>query len=182
MPLFSDLPVNNNNTYSYDILEQDVYTPRPAVFMPTTIEKYSITRLEILKQPTFYKSFLTLLTTKFSIFVYYSLFPLYVYQEVAKINMRDMTTLVGCLSITSFLFTGLSHWINIDKKRRPICLWALCWVGAFGYFSKYFFNYFNFLLIFKWLKKVTTKGKQIKIKVSRQNTNHCQTEVKFCRP
>ncbi|CAH1114543.1 unnamed protein product [Psylliodes chrysocephalus] len=134
MPLFSDLPVNNNNTYSYDILEQDVYTPRPAVFMPTTIEKYSITRLEILKQPTFYKSFLTVLTTKFSIFVYYSLFPLYVYQEVAKINMRDMTTLVGCLSITSFLFTGVSHWINIDKKRRPICLWALCWVGAFGYF------------------------------------------------
>ncbi|KAJ8970931.1 hypothetical protein NQ317_017250 [Molorchus minor] len=53
-PLFSDLPVNNNNTYSYDVLEQQPeYLQRTAVFMPTTIERKSIrSSLEILQQPT----------------------------------------------------------------------------------------------------------------------------------
>ncbi|CAG9859459.1 unnamed protein product [Phyllotreta striolata] len=134
MPLFTDSPVNNNNTYSYDMLEQDVVPSGPAVFMPTTIEKYSISRLDILKQPTFYKSLLTVLTTKFSAFVYYILFPLYYYQEMPDATMRDMSTLVGYVAIGSFLFSGVSHWINIDKKRRPVCLWVLCWTGAFGYF------------------------------------------------
>ncbi|XP_057669523.1 uncharacterized protein LOC130901885 isoform X1 [Diorhabda carinulata] len=139
MPLFSDLPVNNNNTYSYDVIE-DSQEVTSAVFMPTTLQKPRLLsdklsdRLEILKQPTFYKSFLTVLTTKFSIFVYYSLFPLYIYQELPNTPMKELSTLIGLLSLTSLFFTFISHWINIDKKRRPICIWTLCWIGASGYF------------------------------------------------
>ncbi|XP_050498383.1 uncharacterized protein LOC126879418 [Diabrotica virgifera virgifera] len=135
-PLFSDLPVNNNNTYSYDIMENDLRSAEPVVFMPTTIEKPRrlADKLEVLKQLTFYKSLLTVLTTKFSMFIFYTLFPLYVYQEVERLTLREMSVMVGLLSISGLLFTGVSHWINIDKKRRPICFWVLCWVGAFGYF------------------------------------------------
>ncbi|KAJ8934133.1 hypothetical protein NQ314_013592 [Rhamnusium bicolor] len=138
LPLFSDLPVNNNNTYSYDILEQQPGSfNRPAVFMPTTIQRKSVfSSLELLQQPTFYKSLLLVITTKFSIFVYFTLFPTYLFQELEGIKMRHVSTMVGVLSLTSLLFSMVSYWVNIDKKRRPICLWFLCWVGSFGYFSK----------------------------------------------
>ncbi|KAJ8941704.1 hypothetical protein NQ318_023300 [Aromia moschata] len=135
-PLFSDLPINNNNTYSYDVLEQQPESlGRTAVFMPTTVErKFVRSSLEILQQPTFYKSLLLVITTKFSIFVYYTLFPSYLYQELEGMKMRHVSTIMGLLSLSSLLFSGISYWVNIDKKRRPICLWFLCWVGSFGYF------------------------------------------------
>ncbi|KAG5886055.1 hypothetical protein JTB14_009504 [Gonioctena quinquepunctata] len=135
MPLFSDIPVNNNNTYSYDVLEQDPESlSRPVVFMPNVRERSTgPSSLEILKQPTFYKSLLTVVTTKFSIFVYYTLFPSYLYQELASIRMTTVSSLMGILALSSLLFSGVSYWINIERKRRAVCLWFLCWVGSFGY-------------------------------------------------
>lgn len=139
IPIFTDLPVNNNNTYSYDVLEQHPTSLSPPVFMPTTVEKRStFSSLQILQQPTFYKSLLMIVTLKFSIFVYFTLFPSYMYQELEGMKMRHISTIVGVLSLTSLLFSGVSYWVNIDKKKRPICLWFLCWVGSFGYFSKYY--------------------------------------------
>lgn len=141
MPLFSDSPVNNNTTYSYDILEQDPGTPsQPAVFLPpvTTQRPNLHTTLELLRQPTFYKSLLTVMTTKFSIFIFYTLFPTYLFQEVQELNVKNVSSIVGLLSITNLLFSGISYWVNIDKRRRPLCMWLLCWIGSFGYFCKYF--------------------------------------------
>ncbi|CAG9813112.1 unnamed protein product [Phaedon cochleariae] len=135
IPLFTDSPVNNNNTYSYDIVEQDLNLPRPAVFMPTTINRPNISSsLELLQRPTFYKSLLSVMTTKFSIFMYYTLLPTFMYQEIKKIGLKEVASLMGLMSITTLLFSGVAYWINIDKKKRAICLWCLCWVGAFGYF------------------------------------------------
>lgn len=141
MPLFTDTPVNNNTTYSYDVLEQEVETiRRPAVFMPTTESNTVISSFELLKRPTFYKSLLTVMTTKFSIFVFYTLFPVYLYEELQGLKIRQMSSLMGILSISNLLFSGVSYWVNIDKKRRPICMWILCWLGSFGYFSKFMHN------------------------------------------
>ncbi|KAJ8925881.1 hypothetical protein NQ315_009733 [Exocentrus adspersus] len=135
IPIFTDLPVNNNNTYSYDVLEQQPTSLSAPVFMPTTVEKRSaFSSLQILQQPTFYKSLLLIITMKYSTFVYYTLFPSYLYQELEGIKMRHVSTVIGVLSLTSLLFSVVSYWVNIDKKKRPICLWLLCWVGSFGYF------------------------------------------------
>nr|XP_023016104.1 uncharacterized protein LOC111505511 [Leptinotarsa decemlineata] len=136
MPLFSDLPVNNNTTYSYDALEQDIGSHRPpAVFMPAVSQRSSIfSSLELLQQPTFYKSLLTVITTKFSIFVYYTLFPIYLYQELGNIHIKTVSSIIGTLALSGLMFSGVSYWINIDRKRRAICLWFLCWLGSFGYF------------------------------------------------
>lgn len=138
IPIFTDLPVNNNNTYSYDVLEQHTTSLSPPVFMPTTVERRTtISSLQILQQPTFYKSLLMIITLKFSIFVYFTLFPSYMYQEIEGRKMRHISTIVGILSLTSLLFSVVAYWVNIDKKKRPICLWILCWVGSLGYFSEY---------------------------------------------
>ncbi|XP_018561764.1 uncharacterized protein LOC108903905 [Anoplophora glabripennis] len=135
IPIFTDLPVNNNNTYSYDVLEQHSSPLSPPVFMPTTIERRStFSNLQILQQPTFYKSLLMIITLKFSIFVYFTLFPSYMYQELKGIKMRYISTVVGVVSVTSLFFSAVSYWVNIDKKKRPICMWFLCWVGSCGYF------------------------------------------------
>lgn len=137
-PLFSDTPVNNNTTYSYDILEQDQDVPRqPAVFVqPNIIVKSKFSSFQLLTQPTFYKSLLTVMTTKFSIFIFYTLFPVYLFQELHELKIREMSSLMGILSISNVLFSGVAYWVNVDKKRRPICMWLLCWLGSFGYFSK----------------------------------------------
>lgn len=138
IPIFTDLPVNNNNTYSYDVLDQHPTSLSPPVFMPTTIERRSTySNLQILQQPTFYKSLLMIVTLKFSIFVYFTLFPSYMYQELQGIKMRHISTIVGVVSLTGVLFSVVSYWVNIDKRKRPICMWLLCWVGSFGYFSKH---------------------------------------------
>lgn len=139
MPLFTDTPVNNNTTYSYDVLEQESQIVRqPVVFMPANPVSNKISSLQLLARPTFYKSLLTVMTTKFSIFIFYTLFPVYIYDELQGLHIRDMASLIGILSISNLLFSAVSYWVNVDKKRRPICMWILCWLGSFGYFSKFY--------------------------------------------
>lgn len=85
IPLFSDTPVNNNNTYSYDALEDQPETPHSAVFMPTTtmaspVATFSRNTIELLQQPTFYKSLITVMNTKWSSFVFFALYPSFLLQ------------------------------------------------------------------------------------------------------
>nr|CAH7761902.1 unnamed protein product [Callosobruchus chinensis] len=134
MPLFSDSPVNNNNTYSYEDLEPPELAPEPAVFMPVAERPQKLISFRMLRQPTFYKSLLTVTTTKYSNFIFYTLFPSYLYQELDGLRIHGVAALMGVLSLSTLLFSGVAYWMNIEKSRRPICLWFLCWVGCFGYF------------------------------------------------
>ncbi|VEN58038.1 unnamed protein product [Callosobruchus maculatus] len=134
MPLFSDSPVNNNNTYSYEVLEPPELAPEPAVFMPVAERSQRLISFKMLKQPTFYKSLLTVTTTRYSHFIFYTLFPSYLYQELDGLRIHGVAALMGVLSLSTLLFSGVAYWMNIEKARRPICLWFLCWVGCFGYF------------------------------------------------
>lgn len=137
IPLFADTPVNHNNTYSYDILEDQTHSSQPTVFMPqqrtNAIETFSRTTCEVLRQPTFYKSLITVITTKWSFFVFFSMFPCYFYQEVIDLKMRQLSNLVGAISIATLLFSGAPFMIEIDKRHRPKMMMALTWVGALGY-------------------------------------------------
>lgn len=143
IPLFADTPVNNNNTYSYDVLDQS--EPHSSVFMPTTTAarpstNFSKTTWELLQQPTFYKSLVTVMTTRWSLFVFFALYPSFLYQEVSDIKMRQLSNLVGVISLASLIFAGAAYFINVEKKWRPKVIWALTWIGALGYFmlSDYF--------------------------------------------
>ncbi|CAG9764074.1 unnamed protein product [Ceutorhynchus assimilis] len=147
IPLFSDTPVNNNNTYSYDALEAQPETPQAhsGVFMPTTIEAnpisaFSRSSIELLQQPTFYKSLLTVMTTKWSLFVFFGLYPSFLFQEVSDIKLRHLSNLIGTISLASLIFSGAAFWINIEKRWRAKIIWFLSWLGALGYFmiSDYF--------------------------------------------
>lgn len=140
IPLFSDnTPVNNNNTYSYDILE-DQTEPHSSVFMPTTtavnptVSDFSKTTWELLQQPTFYKSLVTVINTKWSVFVFFALYPSFLYQEVNPLPMKKLSNLVGTISMATMIFAAAAYFINVEKKWRPKVLWCLCWIGALGYF------------------------------------------------
>ncbi|CAH2005603.1 unnamed protein product [Acanthoscelides obtectus] len=151
MPLFSDSPVNNNNTYSYEVLEPPDVAPEPAVFMPVSETAQKFVSFKMLKQPTFYKSLLTVITTKYSIFIFYTLFPSYLYQELDGLRMHGVAALMGVLSLSTLLFSGVSFWMNIERSRRPICLWFLCWVGCFGYFNPTFRVMFRIMAVLHFL-------------------------------
>ncbi|CAH0551298.1 unnamed protein product [Brassicogethes aeneus] len=132
-PLFSDTPVNNNITYSFEDVEAD--NPEPSVFKANKPTKsiIEIFHLELLKQPTFYKSLLMVVTTKFSKFVFFTLMPSYLYLESQK-SFQPIMDFMGIVSIAILLFSGISYWVNVNKQRRPICLWVLSWMGSVGYF------------------------------------------------
>lgn len=136
-PLFSDLPVNNNNTYAYD---DEIITEVTSsnVFMPSNVDKPHFKKhLELLKEPTFYKSLLMMIANTYSTFVFYALFPSYLYIQADSINIRHMTGLVGALALVNLIFLCIAYWIPIDKRRRPICFWVFYWIGSVGYFSEY---------------------------------------------
>lgn len=138
-PLFSETQVNNNITYAYDLIEteHDVHEPRVFAPIPTVQRRSSLQQnIDYFRQPTFYKSLLTVITTKFSEFTFYTLFPSYLYVRVDSLKVHHATYLVGCLAIAGLFFTAASVWINAHSKKRPIILWFFCWWGTCGYLRK----------------------------------------------
>lgn len=132
-PLFSETQINNNTSYSY---EAPLEIEDPVVFMPITkaTPDNSWKRdIEFLKQPTFYKSLLFIITTKFSIFTFWTLFPAYLYIRIDSLKIQHTTVLVGCIGIGSLVFTTLATWIKGNPNTRAIFLWIFCWMGAIGY-------------------------------------------------
>lgn len=139
-PLFSDVQVNNNTTYSYEPVETaaEVQT-EPTVFVPPKPSRRNsiLQSIIYLKQPKFYIALLTIVTTKFSQFIFFTLFPSYLYVRVDTLKIHHATTLVGCLAVVGLCFTAVAVWINAHTTKRPVLLWLLCWLGSCGYISKY---------------------------------------------
>ncbi|XP_044746089.1 uncharacterized protein LOC123307734 [Coccinella septempunctata] len=152
VPLFTDVTVNMNNTYAFDdgSIESD---PKniPTVFADTqgTTQGFNPRKyLRILRTPTFYKSLLTIVTTKYSVFLFYALFPSYFYVRIPDLRFKKTAFIIGCLSVGSLVFSGFSYWLNVTKQRRPVILFLLCWIGANGYFLIAMYSNNEYLVIF----------------------------------
>lgn len=139
-PLFTTSQVNNNVTYSYDLLDTSVtVAPEPDVFVPTPSRATSNNfrqHIDSLKQPTFYKSLLTVITTRFSEFAFYTLFPSYLYVRLDSLRVHQVTSIVGYLAMTGLFFTLLVVWLHSQVEKRPIILWSFCWCGSLGYLCR----------------------------------------------
>lgn len=138
-PLFNTSQVNNNVTYSYDLLDAPVTIGTdPDVFVPTPILPRNNFRqhIDCFKRPTFYQSLVTLITAKFSEFVFYTLFPSFLYVRLDSLKVHHVSSLVGYLAIAGLLFTIISAFINVHVEKQTITLWTFCWCGSFGYLCK----------------------------------------------
>lgn len=137
-PLFNSSQVNNNTTYSYDLLDNAVIArSEPDVFVPTPTShprNNLLQNIDYLNQPTFYKSLLTIVTTKFSEFTFYTLFPSYLYVRIDSLQVHHVTSIVGYLAITGLIFMIFTAWLNQHTDKRSIILWTFCWCGSVGYF------------------------------------------------
>lgn len=135
-PIYMESGVNYNNTYNFDeITPAETVSPRESVFLNTVRRKsYVYDNLNLLKQPTFYKSLLTIITTKFSFFVFYGLFPSFLYERISALNIITASNFISFISMFSLIFALVSYWINRDKNRRALWLWIFCFVGSLGYF------------------------------------------------
>ncbi|KAK5647281.1 hypothetical protein RI129_002173 [Pyrocoelia pectoralis] len=132
-PLFSESHINNNTSYSY---EERVGNDDPVVFMPNVQPAKNNTwqkALSILKEPTFYKSLVLSIMTKFCLFVFWTLFPTYLYIKIDRFKIHNTPFIVGYLSIISLIFSPLLDWIKTDNKLRPLLFWIFCWMGAIGF-------------------------------------------------
>lgn len=138
-PLFNDAArVNNNTTYSYEPVVANNEVQEPTVFVsPAPPRRNSLLQnITYLKQPKFYMALLTIVTTKFSQFTFFTLFPSYLYVRVDSLKIHHTTTLVGCLAVVGLCFTAVAVWINAHTTKRPVLLWLLCWFGSCGYLSE----------------------------------------------
>lgn len=135
-PLFSETSINNNTSYSYEAPSE---ISEPVVFMPVTKPVQTSTwkeNVEFLKQPTFYKSLLSVITTKYSIFIFWTLYPTYLYIKIDSLKVHHVTVIVGCIGIGSLLFTTLAAWVKANPNLKAFFLGIFCWMGATGYTSK----------------------------------------------
>ncbi|KAL3288102.1 hypothetical protein HHI36_002552 [Cryptolaemus montrouzieri] len=155
--LFNELNVNMNTSYAFDD-DNFEYGPRsiPSVF--PELERNSGLNLHVymrfIKMPTFYKSLLTIITTKYSIFMFYALFPTYLYVEISHLKFKKSAMLVGALSLGTLLFSGVSYWLNVNKQKRPIFFFLLCWIGANGYFLIATYKHSEYVVLFGALEIV----------------------------
>ncbi|KAF2885403.1 hypothetical protein ILUMI_20801 [Ignelater luminosus] len=132
-PLFSETSINNNTSYSYETATE---ASDPVVFMPITKPVQTSTwkeNVEFLKQPTFYKSLLLVITTKYSVFIFWTLYPTYLYTKIDSLKVNHTTVIVGCIGIGSLLFTTLAAWIKANPNIKAFFLGIFCWMGATGY-------------------------------------------------
>lgn len=146
-PLFTELPVNNNTTYAYDddeITEQN----GGMVFEPNSnTNRDAKGANSFLKEATFYKSLFMRITLQYSVFVYYTLFPSFLFIELDSVQIGHMCVLVGLLSLVRLVFQTLAYWLKIDKKK-PVWLWVFSWLGTVGFFSKSLELYMEMFLIY----------------------------------
>lgn len=133
--------VNNNTTYSFDSNETVGNASQIFAPLPTGGNSYSQEILAILKKPTIYKSLVQIITTRYSIFIFFALFPSYLYNKVKYIKSHHTTFVVGAVAISGLLFVSINIWLSNNSKKRPVFLAALSWLGSLGYLSKYRINY-----------------------------------------
>ncbi|GJQ76572.1 hypothetical protein Trydic_g2269 [Trypoxylus dichotomus] len=133
-PLFTETHINNNNTYSFDGGES-VTSEEPVVFMPVAHKQpgFCEKHLFFFKQPTFYKSLLQIITLKYSIFMFYALFPSYIYMKIQSLRILELCTLVGLINLVHLAFVAITIVVENSHRRRAIFLWISSWNGAIGF-------------------------------------------------
>lgn len=136
-PLFTETHINNNNTYSFDGGES-VTSDEPVVFMPLYHKQQGFfnKHLYFLKQPSFYKSLLQIITTKYSIFMFYALFPSYIYMRIENLRILHACFIIGYINFAHLIFAALNSFIENSNRRKALFLWIFSWNGALGFIRK----------------------------------------------
>lgn len=137
-PIFNDVLVNNNTSYSYEAFDQAQANDQPVVFMPVSKQNSTLIEdFQFITQPTFYKSLLQIITTKYSIFMYFSLFPSFLYDNVHSIKVHHTCYVVGLIGISSLAYATFNVVFEpLIIKKRAIFLACFCWMGTLGYIRK----------------------------------------------
>lgn len=142
-PLFTETHINNNNTYSFDGGES-VTSDEPVVFVPSHNKQpgFCDKHLYFFKQPTFYKSLLQIITTKYSFFMFYALFPSYMYMRLENLRIQQACFIVGHINLAHLAFGALNFLIQNSNRRKALFLWIFSWNGALGFIRKLFSVYY----------------------------------------
>lgn len=137
-----DIPINDNNIINYSSIDnvQSTYDIQSNIMLtlPSSDEETSkLNKLKsVLKEPTIYKSLIHMINMKYSIFVYFILFPSYLYNKINYIKNYHATFIVGVISVSGLLLVTFNIWVSNDTNKRAIFLAALSWIGSLGYISK----------------------------------------------
>ena len=133
--LFTETSVNNNNTYSFDNSDLD---SEPVVFTRAT-DNVTIRRnkfhreIDFMKQPTFYKSLLQIITTKFSIFTFFTLFPSFVYMRLDYLKVHEVGAFISYTNMGSLIFIMFFIFVGSNTPKRALYMWIFSWLGALGF-------------------------------------------------
>lgn len=134
-PLY-EAHVNNNTTYAFDNAEDIGQTSN--IFLPPPEKESFLTELKtILRKPTLYKSLIHTINFRFSLFIFFTLFPSFLYNKIDYIKDRHASFVVGIIGVTGLLFATMNYWITNgnNSNKRATFLAALSWLGSLGYMS-----------------------------------------------
>lgn len=125
--------VNNNTSYSFDA---ETTNDRGNIFLPAEKMPVSVRIFELLTNLSLYKSILQIITTKFSVFVFFTLFPSHLYNKVDFLRPQQAATIVGLVGVGGVVFAVLLVWIDRNSQRRSLFFSCFCYSGSIGFMSK----------------------------------------------
>ncbi|KAF5281802.1 hypothetical protein FQA39_LY05016 [Lamprigera yunnana] len=173
-PLFFESRVNNNMSYSYESPIE--VNSEPVVFMP--IEKpikqnrWKQT-FRVLKDPAFYKTLLLVVTKNCSLFIFWTLFPSYMYTKIEYLKVHNTAAITGYVSLGSLIFVPILNWVKNNREARFILLWIFCWIGSIGYISLTNRNIFGAFIIILSLNGQEILGYQL------ITSNNCERSSQY---
>lgn len=126
--------VNNNTSYSFDAEITNDHSNN--IFVPTMKMPMSTKMFELLTNLSLYKSILQIITTKFSIFGFFTLFPTYLYNKVEFLREHQATTIVGLVGIGGVVFAVVLVWVDKQSQRKALFFSCFCYCGSIGFMSK----------------------------------------------
>lgn len=147
-PLYHDVQINNNTSYSYEAFD-DLQKPDDTNIFTTKLQQTNKLRsfFEFMEKPKFYMLLVQNLTAKFSVFIFFSMFPSYVY-SIVDLNVHYTTQLLGIIATIGLLYTIFTALVHTSLiKRRELILAASCLFGCFGYVIIALLHYETWLII-----------------------------------
>lgn len=134
-PIFGPLQEEgNNNMYSFDDDLGLRQNSRSIYSQNSVLKNNTNSTYGFFLYPTFYKSLLQIITTRFSMFVFMIFFPSHILEQTEGMRPSSAVYLVGYVGIASMLYIMLKvRKTYLNSGERAVLLWFSCWIGCVGY-------------------------------------------------
>ncbi|GLV44693.1 hermes [Carabus blaptoides fortunei] len=134
-PLYNDTQANTLYTFDNNITsaanDDDIF---PAPRTEHIVATHWLEELGFLKKLSFYKTLFLLVSEKYSLLVFWLLFPTYLYTDMTHLKVQQTTFLVGAMGLGSLFIALFAPFLPVATGNRQTVASLFCLLSSSGYF------------------------------------------------